>query len=540
MKKLISLALTLALALSLSACGGSPAAPSSVPSAAPGGESAAPAAEPRVVNYGMSNAWDSLMPYNSPSGSNYSRMVYDKIYDRLAYVHADGTVTPRAADSWESADGGLSVVFHLNEKAAFHDGTPVTAQHWADTIALMTDPDCPAVGRSVFSCLAGTDASGAQAAGETLGAQAVDGHTLKLTFKSPTTPEDFLLDKNREFYVLPTHLLEGVAPAEVMEQELWAAPVGSGPCVFQSEVTGSTLTLTANADYQLGAPGFDTLVITVMDKSSLLTALIAGDLDYYAIGGSVSAENAPAAESAGLTVQKGTVPNTFYELMLNNETIPDARVRRAMELALDKELLCQQSTGGNGVVTGTSVLPTCAFYAGDYNTSYDPEGAKALLAEAGYDGTGYRLACTSNRAGLAALMQQQFQEVGINVTIDTVDSATMFSGMADGTYDMGIASHTPSALPLWVTATRFSEGNNIFHVADLAPYEELIGTVANETDAAARKEAVQALEDLLASERPFIPLWFGTALHVESPTVSGIDYPSASFSNENVWEWVRE
>ena len=70
MKKLISLALTLALALSLSACGGSPAAPSSVPSAAPGGESAAPAAEPRVVNYGMSNAWDSLMPYNSPSGSN--------------------------------------------------------------------------------------------------------------------------------------------------------------------------------------------------------------------------------------------------------------------------------------------------------------------------------------------------------------------------------------------------------------------------------------------------------------------------------------
>ena len=172
------------------------------------------------VNYGISNPWDSLMPYNSPSGSNYSRMVYDKIYDRLAYVHADGTVTPRAADSWESADGGLSVVFHLNEKAAFHDGTPVTAQHWADTIALMTDPDCPAVGRSVFSCLAGTDASGAQAAGETLGAQAVDGHTLKLTFKSPTTPEDFLLDKNREFYVLPTHLLEGVAPAEVMEQEL--------------------------------------------------------------------------------------------------------------------------------------------------------------------------------------------------------------------------------------------------------------------------------------------------------------------------------
>ena len=57
--------------------------------------------------------------------------------------------------------------------------------------------------------------------------------------------------------------------------------------------------------------------MTVMDKSNLLTALIAGDLDYYAIGGSLSAEDAPLAESSGVTVLEGTVPNTFFELMLN-------------------------------------------------------------------------------------------------------------------------------------------------------------------------------------------------------------------------------
>ena len=48
------------------------------------------------------------------------------------------------------------------------------------------------------------------------------------------------------------------------------------------------------------------------------------------------------------------------------------------------------------------------------------------------------------------------------------------------------------------------------------------------------------LEALLAQERPFIPLWFGRGLHVQSPTVDGIDYPSSSFSNENVWEWVKQ
>ena len=538
MKRLLALTLSLALAGTLGACGAPAAGPGGT-SAPPAEESSAVSADPVVVNYGMSNPWDALMPYNSPSGSNYSRMVYDKIYDRLAFVHADGTVTPRAADSWESVEDGMAALFHLSEKAAFHDGTPVTAQHWADTIARLTDPACPTLGRSAFAVLAGTDSTGTAAEGETLGAEAVDEHTLKLTFKAATTPEDFLLDKNREFYVLPTHLM-GDDPAGTMELDLWKAPVGSGPCKFVSEVAGSSLTLDANPDYQLGAPGFDRLVITVMEKSSLLTSLIAGDLDYYAIGGSVTAETAPAATGAGLTVQEGTVPNTFYELMLNNETIPDARVRRAIEMALDKELLAQQSTGGHGSVTGTSILPTCSSYAGDFNVDYDLEGAKTLLTEAGYDGQGYRLACISNRAGLAALMKQQLEEAGIPITIETVDSATMFSGMADGTYDMGIASHTPNALPLWFLESRFTENNNIFHVQDLAPYASAIQAVKQETDLEKRAAAVEELEALYTAERPFIPLWFGTALHVESPTVSGIDYPSASFSNENVWEWVKK
>ena len=101
-KKWLSMLLVVCSMLSLAACG-------------PEGEAA------DTVRYGLSNAWDSLMPYNSPSGSNYSRIIYDKIYDRLAYVHADGTLEPRAASSWESADGGTAALFHLDEHAAFHD-----------------------------------------------------------------------------------------------------------------------------------------------------------------------------------------------------------------------------------------------------------------------------------------------------------------------------------------------------------------------------------------------------------------------------------
>ena len=107
MKRLLALTLSLAVAGALTACGPAPSGASPAPTQEQS------SARPVVVNYGLSNPWDSLMPYNSPSGSNYSRIIYDKIYDRLAYVHADGTLEPRAASSWESADGGYAIVFHL-------------------------------------------------------------------------------------------------------------------------------------------------------------------------------------------------------------------------------------------------------------------------------------------------------------------------------------------------------------------------------------------------------------------------------------------
>lgn len=491
------------------------------------------------INYGISNPWDSLMPYYSVSGSNYSRIIYDKIYDRLAYVQPDGTCLPRAASSWESAEDGYAILFHLDEKAAFHDGTPVTAQHWVDTIALVTNPECQILGRGTFACLTGTDEEGAAVAGETLGVQAVDDYTLKLTFKNPVVPEEFLVDKNREIYVLPTYLLQDIAPADLVNDDFWLNPVGSGPCKFVSEISGSSLVLESNPDYQLGAPGFDTLTITVMDKSNLLTALIAGDLDYYTFGGSISEEDRPVAEEAGFTVQEGTVPSTFYELMLNNETLSSAALRQAVAAALDKELLCQQSTGSLGTITDSSILPGTDYAGPAAQSSYDPDKAKQLLAEGGYDGQTYTLACTSQRASLAALVQQNLEAVGLKVEIETVDSATMFAGMNDGTYDMGLASHTPTSLPLWFTGARLTPQNNIFRVADLSNYTTLLNAINQETNQTARVALVDEFEAYLKEEMPFVPLWFGNALHVQSKTVTGIDYPAAACCNENVWQWQK-
>ena len=533
MFRLLALTLVFTMVLGLVSCGNQPQQQSQTDT----GTETSGQAEGVNLNYGISNSWDSLMPYYSVSGSNYSRIIYDKLYDRLAYIQPDGTCSPRAATSWESADDGYAILFHLDEGAAFHDGTPVTAQHWVDTITLVTNPACNVLGRDTFAGLTGTDEIGAAIEGENLGAEAVDEHTLKLTFDNPVVPEEFLVEYNRDIYVLPTHLLTDIAPEDLVTSDFWQNPVGSGPCQFVSEVSGSTLVLSANKDYQLGAPGFDTLTITVMDKANLLTALIAGDLDYYTFGGSISEENRPVAEQAGFAVEEGTVPSTFYELMINNETVDSADLRHAIEKALDKELLCQQNTGSLGTVTNTSILPGTEYSRPAGESAYDPEGARNCWPRRDTMGETFTLACTSQRASLAALIQQNLADVGIQVEIETVDSATMFAGMSDGTYDLAVASHTPISLPLWFTGSRFTADNNLFRVPDLSQYTTLLTALEEETNETARIDLVDEWEALLNQEMPFIPLWFSYALHVQSKTVTGIDYAAAACCNENVWQW---
>ncbi len=487
------------------------------------------------LNYGISNAWDSLMPYNSVSGSNYSRIVYDKIYDRLCFVRADGSCLPRAAKSWESVDEGRGIVFSLDERAAFHDGTPVTAQHWEETIRLMTDPACPTLGRGAFAGIVGTDQNGARLS-EALGVEVLDEYTLQINFKSPQIPEEFLIAKNREFYVLPTHLMEGVAPEDIMDLPLWKAPIGSGPMRFLSEISGSMLTLESNTDYPLGAPGFGYMTIMVIDKANQLTALIAGDLDYFAFGNSISEESASIAQNAGLSLIEGEIPTTFYELMLNNESIAEKELRQAIELALDKPMLAKQNNGDLSIPAASSLLPGSAGAAHLSPVERDIERAKQLVEEH-YDGRELILGCTAQRETLAALIQQNLQEAGLRVTIMTVDASTLFSGMYDGEFDLAVASHTPSVLPLWFVESRFREDSNLFRVPEVSGYLARIEAVQRTVDAAAREQVTAELEDYLRAELPFIPLWFASSLYAESKTVSGIDYPASSFSNENVWDW---
>jgi peptide/nickel transport system substrate-binding protein len=492
-----------------------------------------------VINLGIGTAWDSLNPYDSPSGSMYSQQIWDKIYDRLAFLSAGGTeIRPRAADSWESADNGAAVVFHLNKKAKWHDGVPLTAADWVFTINLITNPDVVVAGGGFFSFLAGTNDGGKAVSPGSVKAQAVDDYTLKLTFKSNTVPESFLILYNRNFYVLPEHLLKAIPPAGIKTADFWKKPVGSGPTVFESELVGNQIVFKANPDYFLGAPGFGSLIVSVISSSNLLSSFIAGDLDLFGFGSAVSVDERLIAEQAGFKVANSKAKTSFVETILNNQTIPDSRIRQALHYALDKAVLAELSTQGLGAPTYSSVLPTSEYYNQNLKFDRNIEKAKELLRAAGYDGRTYTMAVGQSRAELVAVMQQQWAEAGINVKIVIVDVATMFTGLSDGKYDIGLSGHTATAEPLWFASNFSYARRNDFSVTDPA-YDRWRDQIQAETDPAKRKQLLLDYQQFIFDDSPFIPLWHAGSQFAASKTVENADSNAAGLCNENVWEWVK-
>lgn len=489
-----------------------------------------------VINYGLTTAWDSLNPYGSSSGSTFQHLVLDKLYDRLAYItEAAESIEPRAAESWESSEDGMTATFHLDPDAKFHDGTPVTANDWVFTAYLITDPNFDFGMKSEFKFFEGTDDSGVRT-GDTLGIEAVDDTTLVMHFKTPTPVEDWIMLHNKYFYVLPEHLLGDMDPAEVNASDIWDNPndLGSGPCTYISELSGSQLELGSFADYQLGAPKFGKLVYTVISASNTVTSVMTGELDMFIQSASI--EDSLAAEEMGLPVQKSDLPTSIVAFLINNQNVSDKRIRQAMNLAIDKEMLIEQNVEGQGVPSATFIIPGSEYDAG-IEWSRDVEQAKALLEEAGWDSSQtLTMAVTSTRERMAAVIQQNLAEVGINIEILTVDLATEFAGLQDGTYDLGICGSTATNYPLWMEGYYDYRNATYCQITDptFAEYQEEIAAALDEST---RKDLVNEYQQFWYDEMPLVMLYHAYSFSVVSPRMSGVHQSDSGMLNEAVWNW---
>ncbi len=512
----------LAAALILTACASSPAAPSE-------------SQEENVINISFTTAWGSFNPYYSAASTMYEYALFDKIYDKLVFTDMAGMeILPRAALSWESADEGRTLIFHLDPGATWSDGEPVTAEDWVFTIRLLASPESVLTTRVFTPLLLGTDDTGAAPDPNLLGAEAIDSATLKLSFKEITDPVNFLVYYNRQFFVLPKHLLGDVPPPEILNADYWQNPVGSGPCVYVSQILGSEMVLKPNPYYHLWNGNWDKLRLRVLESSSLIANLISGEVDLNELGSGASADRVPLAELGGLVVRKAQVRDFFLEVLINAHNVPDPRIRKAMHLAIDKEAVVAAAAREVGQVTYGCQLPGSDYEDPSLAFPRDVEQAKALLTEAGYDGHSFTIAYAPKRENVVELLIQQWAEAGIRVNPTVVDVSAMFSGLGSGQYDLGVSGHSATVNPLWFETE--------FPADDEAPPDPVrdawVGKIQTTVDPEAKTALVLDYQKYLAEQTYFIPLYFSGEFWLESPRVSGIRYSASPMCNDNVWEWV--
>lgn len=454
--KTMSLLLVAVMALSLAACGSKTndsgqAAPESTGSAS--GESTA-ATQPagnsgeKIVNVGVTDTLGSLNPLLL-NGGEINKYATALMFLPLMELDADLNFQGMLADSITTEDNRNFVV-HIDEAATWSDGTPITAEDVAYTALRLTSPviNNTAMMYYVFEGV-GDDGFVEAGADSVDGIQVIDDKTIQFTTKDSMSLTTFENSYARYLLTLPKHVIEKYTEEELSTAEWFNQPdVISGPFYVTEFDVDHYISYKANPDYWKGAPKIDKLNIKIVDGSQLYAGLQSGEIDITQHTMSVIPPEDYASVEAldNVDVVYGS-PVTNQSMFIQTANVPDVRVRQAMLYAINREQLLSELLDGHGEVVDGFLSSASPFYDDSITpVTYDPEKAKALLEEAGWDGSQtlrfYVNSGDSTFVNAATVMVAQWASVGIKAEVQTVDFATLMSVAGTRDYDILAVQYT--------------------------------------------------------------------------------------------------
>lgn len=308
------------------------------------------------------------------------------LFSRLLKVDENDQPTiPDLAESYTVSDDQKTYTFVVRSDATWHDGEPITAEdiRWSAEMALKSAQITTIISGSLQSIVGAQEYVDGTA--DTVSGITADGQTVTFELTSPNG--DFLLAM-AQWAPYPKHLLEGEDPLTLHNCSFWQAPVGSGPYKFKEFQPGSYLILEAYDGYYGEQPGIKTVQVSFASESQQVTKTQAGELDLCDFTDWASVEQ---VLSANPSLTSYEIETAMYLRVLSfningNDKLQDIRVRKAIAQAIDKQTICEQLFNGQAMLMNTLVPTSRVEYNADAEIlSYDPEAAKALLEEAGYD-----------------------------------------------------------------------------------------------------------------------------------------------------------
>ena len=426
--------------------------------------------------------------------------VVHSVYDALVQYAPDGSLEPVLGESLSLTDP-LTYEIRLRQGVRFHNGEPFDARSVAFSVAHIQDPATQSQLRETFLVIERVEE--------------VDPITVRLRLAQPAPwlpaqmaawlamlPPDYAADRANDF---------------------GANPVGTGPYRFAGWERGSRVELARNPDYVAGSPKGRAIAERVAfrfvpDGGTRVADLLAGTAGL--VRGVPVDEIEVVREGGGEVVAQPLSGSAWVRIATDAAPFDDVRVRRALNHAVDVDAIVAALVGGNGrrlanffVEGGLGFDPELAPFP------YDPDGARRLLAEAGYaDGFETVLEHTgTERDDVVAAIAGQLEEVGVRVETRPVEIATFNATWADpAAAPLRFATWRPLFDPFTLLNLIVSERGFLSRHANPTT-QPLIDTGAAEADAARRAEIYRELGRVLRDEPAAIYLYGLTALYGVAP-----------------------
>lgn len=462
-------------------------------------------------------------PYTQ--GDNGSIYAIEQVCDSLVEADATGTgLRPGLAESWEVAADGLSYTFKLRD-AKFSDGNPVTVEDVVFSWGKLNDPS------AAYQFLLKPVKA----------IEKVDDKHMRVTLNEPYAPFQSVAS------VFASAIVSKAA-FEANPDEFANKPVCSGPFKVESYERGTRTVLVRNEGYwEMGADGqplpyLDKIeLLYVPDTNARVLGLQNGDYDVAAI---VPFNQAKAvSETPNITLEVAEIYRLDY-VYLNHKQKPldNKNIRLALNHAANLEAINKAVFFGYGALPN-SINPKMNFWAGDLpRLAYDIEKAKALVAEAGYDGTPIRLRIDTGNAPakqVATILQQGWQEAGLKAEIEELDGGTAWNSVVDGSY-MAYVSYITSDIndddELLALQTDPTDAGTqgFFSRYKSDEVTKLLTESRASTDPAKRAEAFKKIQQITYNDGYSVPLAYTPSVNAYHNHVKGWKTLATG------WWWLKD
>lgn len=420
-------------------------------------------------------------------------------------------IAPRLADKWEVSDDGMTWTFTLKKGVQFHSGAPFNAE---------------AVKKNFDRLLKGQYKRTSLFTPFLSEVKAVDDHTVQFLLSMSFGPFLHTMCHTAGVIIDPTRIDEG---AEIKNN-----PSGTGPFKFKSWQKGDRINLTAFDNYRGGRPKIDELVLmTIPDDNARTMMLETGEVDIAERISSFEVERLKENKDIELTIQSGM--RVMYFAINNLDPIlKDVRVRQALNYAVDRDAICKTILKGFARPIDSPMAFSVNGYAPVKGYDYDPDKAKALLAEAGWEDKGagkvrekdgkkleIKIWSPNGRYPMdlktAEAVQAYLSAVGIDAKLSTMDWAAYLAATSQKPEDnksqvflMGWSPSTGDSdwvlRPLFHTNEWVPGGNNrsFYSNSDVDKYVDIGMT---ENDPEKRREAYRQAQELIVKDAGWITMF---------------------------------